>query len=397
MSPEAAAGRFAEVAATADVYGLGATLYHLVTGKPPFDGETTEAIVAKVISELPPRPRSVRPDVPPALEGVIVKAMEKDPAARYPTAAALAADLRRFLAGETLVAPLLSPSRRASRWLRRQRMPIATTIGIAVLATALIALGMALRPGPGDPERAIRDEIAAGKRARLLTAQGLPRAPTWPLDAAPLHPTGEFGGTCTFEAPETRVLLLLTDPGVASYRVDAEICQTRKLTTDPSNCDVGLVLAYAGQEGPSDTRVHSMMVLGFTEPSPTDRPKAKRELALRDVGGLTGPPWLQPRSFFATRGVPPVPLKPDESGEPQWRHVFAVVTRDGLRIPGRDEWQPVHRDTILEGRNELQGRLATGPSAPLAPLPDWSPRMPLGIWCRSSWVSIRNVTIEALH
>jgi len=125
----------------------------------------------KVLSDAPARPRALRPDLPAGLEAVVVKAMAKDPAARYPTATALANDLRRFLAGQTPAAPELSPRRRLWQWLVRRRAGASAAAAAVVMVAALIRLGNLARAGAApapDPEQVIRDEIATGKLVRLL-------------------------------------------------------------------------------------------------------------------------------------------------------------------------------------------------------------------------------------
>src|SRR5262249_8006869 len=99
MPPEQVSRRNGSVGPPSDVYGLGATLYHLLAGRAPFEGESRDEILARVLADPPPRLRAIRPDVPAGLEGIVVKALEKDPQDRYPTAAALADDLDRFLSG----------------------------------------------------------------------------------------------------------------------------------------------------------------------------------------------------------------------------------------------------------------------------------------------------------
>jgi serine/threonine protein kinase len=111
MSPEQARGR-RDLDRRTDVYSLGATLYELVTGRPPFDGVHPYELIKKVVDEEPVPPRRVRPSLDRNLETVILKCLQKDPARRYATALDLAEDLSRWLEGRTLRA-------RASSLLRR--------------------------------------------------------------------------------------------------------------------------------------------------------------------------------------------------------------------------------------------------------------------------------------
>ena len=94
MSPEQALGQ-SDVDLRCDIYALGATLYEMLTGAPPFTGGTAQAIVARVITETPLPPDRVRPEVPAAVGGAVLTALRKDPATRYPSAAAFQAALDR--------------------------------------------------------------------------------------------------------------------------------------------------------------------------------------------------------------------------------------------------------------------------------------------------------------
>jgi hypothetical protein len=133
-----------------------------------------------------------------------------------------------------------------------------------------------------------------------------------------------------------------------------------------------------------------MMVLAFTEPEKGDPPGTKRELELQDRAGVARGPGFAPRSFSNYRSVPPLPLRVSESGEPAVRKVVAEVTPAGVRITTRGGPHLSDPAAIRDRRAKL-AKLAA-----VAPLPEWSPRMPIGIWCRASTVSIRNVTITAL-
>src|SRR5688500_7243157 len=138
MPPEQAAGR-ADVGPTADVYSLGAVLYQLLCGQPPYAGADAGSVVAQVMQGPSPRPSAANARVAPALEAVCLRATDRDPR-RRPAAAELAREVERWLADEPLVSYRGSPLDAALRWARRHRT--ATVAASAVMVALVVALSI---------------------------------------------------------------------------------------------------------------------------------------------------------------------------------------------------------------------------------------------------------------
>jgi serine/threonine-protein kinase len=136
MAPEQAEGRSKEVGPLADQYSLGAILYELLTGRPPFNGATLWETIEQVRSQEPVPPSRLQPKVPRDLETICLKCLQKEPAKRYVDTAALAEDLRRFVAGETIKARPVSTGERLLRWCRRNPRVAALLGLVVVLVTA---------------------------------------------------------------------------------------------------------------------------------------------------------------------------------------------------------------------------------------------------------------------
>ena len=132
MAPERFRG---EADARADIYALGLTLYELLTLRPAYDSTDRLRMIEKIKNEEPVRPRLIDPQIPRDLETIVLKAIDKHPDHRYPTAAALAEDLRRFLADEPIKARQISTSERYWRWARRN--PAVAVLG-GVLTAVLV-------------------------------------------------------------------------------------------------------------------------------------------------------------------------------------------------------------------------------------------------------------------
>jgi formylglycine-generating enzyme required for sulfatase activity len=143
MSPEQAAGRVREVGTHSDVYALGAILYELLTGRPPFQGDSVVATIQQVLTREPDRPRAIDPSVPRDLDTITLKCLEKEPAKRYATAAELAADLRAFLGGRPIAARPAGRVERAVKWVKRNPVVTGAAVAVALALTAGAAVSYA--------------------------------------------------------------------------------------------------------------------------------------------------------------------------------------------------------------------------------------------------------------
>ena len=134
MAPEQATGGKEALTAAADVYSLGAVLYELLTGRPPFRAESVMETVVQVLERDPEPPSRLRPGLPRDLELICLKCLEKSPEARYPSALKLAEDLEHFLRGENVEAGRPGLLLRLQRWTRREPELVSHLGGLGVMA-----------------------------------------------------------------------------------------------------------------------------------------------------------------------------------------------------------------------------------------------------------------------
>jgi WD40 repeat protein len=167
MAPEQAHDP-ARVTTAADVYGLGAVLYQLLTGRPPFRGPTALATLELLGRADPDRPSSINPAVPRDLEAVCLKCLAKDPEQRYPSADAVAEDLRRWLTGRPVIARPVSTWGRTRLWARRHPVQAAltalTAVAVGVTAVSLVVGGAVVARKEKEASTALERERKAAEQ-----------------------------------------------------------------------------------------------------------------------------------------------------------------------------------------------------------------------------------------
>ncbi|WP_165228642.1 protein kinase domain-containing protein [Aquisphaera insulae] len=171
MAPEQAEGKSRTVTTAADVHALGAILFELLAGRPPFRGESVMATLRLVREQDAPRLRTIDPRIPRDLETIAAACLEKSPGDRYPSAEALAEDLEHWLADRPIRARRASLPERIARWTRRRP---AVAASLALTAIASLAIILAVR-GQAAADRAERDRQSEASR-RIQAEAGLGQA-----------------------------------------------------------------------------------------------------------------------------------------------------------------------------------------------------------------------------
>ena len=175
MAPEQAAGKGKAVGPTADVYALGAILYELLTGRPPFLAATTLDTLLQVLEQEPVPPRRLQPKTPRDLEIICLKCLEKEPGKRYPTATALAEDLRRFQEGRPVVARPVGRLRRLLKWTRRKpttaALILVTVLSVATIIPGSIIFALQQRKARQEVEAALQENKEVLTYSQVALAQ----------------------------------------------------------------------------------------------------------------------------------------------------------------------------------------------------------------------------------
>ena len=178
MPPEQAEGRPEAIGVVSDVYSLGATLYYVLTGRPPFQAAAPTETLRQVINDDPVPPRTLNPDIPRNLETICLKCLRKQPAGRYASAQEFADDLARWLENRPIVARRVTAIEKTWLWCRRR--PVILGAGMAILFAAAVFAGLAA----AEQRRNLRDRVRTTVNS-ISTTRGVILPPLKDLDEFP--------------------------------------------------------------------------------------------------------------------------------------------------------------------------------------------------------------------
>ena len=402
MSPEAAAGHYREVGVTSDVYGLGATLYHLLTGRPPFKGRDTADTIRLVQTTDPAWVRAVRPGVTADLEAVVHKAMGKEPGRRYATAEELADDLGRFRAGKPVTARRVTRPRRAVLWVRRNRRRLAAAAAAAVVAAGLLAAGWVLN-APEDPVPRMRAAAARGEQLTLVGETGLPKYHRGWLEPTTvgLSPTGD--GAASFRSFGTSLVELAPDLEVDRYTVRLELQHLRDGPGNVATGSVGFYFGHASGEA-GLTTAHALFAVEVKDYEPAkSTPDHVRAVKYQGLGLFQNPRApLDPFALTtAAREFTPRPRGPDDWRDQRglWRPIEVTIGPDAVTVVWKDDdgaERPFVRKSageVVDEYEKLKGKMNERAVAAGDVIPGWTPRRPFGLYTRGAGVAFRKVTV----
>jgi serine/threonine-protein kinase len=383
MAPEQLAG--GQATRASDVWALGVVLYQLLTGRLPFVGRGLSELAGRVASEQPPAPRQLRPRLNRKLETICLRCLQKDPARRYPSAAALAEDLAHWQRRGALF---------RGPWQFARRRPLLAGALLVLVGAAAAAATLALWPeDPDRPLRALTANLARGQAQTLIGPTG---SPAWfryyGRETAP-QITPAVDGTFTFNDFDYGFLELLPDSQTEEFLFSADVC-----SRETRSGSAGLYFGHSATDT-SGSAIHFLCEYGSREADVEGGPVTLRLNLRRWLFRPIAAAGPGPRT--ATQACVEQHVPAATRGSDPWGRLALRVTPEEVRIywqgqevghrSRKELQQDLRRCRLIERQQlEAQGFAADRPDSPLAA------RGGLGLFVYSSSASFRNVTVVPL-
>ena len=388
MAPEQARGS-RDIGNTTDVYALGAILYETLTGRAPLRGPSRQETMELLRTREPEPPSRHQPKLDRVLEAICLKCLEKEPDQRYPSAAALADELDRWLRGEpTQVRP---PNRAVRIWRAVRRHP--RTIAAACLCVSLSTLASAAWYflDPDRPVKSIESRLRRGETVTLIGENGPPSWKLWSLREGAVLPSETGDDTFLLSALDPALLILLPDPQ-GSYRFSAQV---RHLGFSRLG-EVGLHFVHSWHDEPEGVN-HAYCTVSFSDREPTHFDPATKapcgrvrcqlwrsQLPVLDSSG----------SFLAGKYfIPAVMAAPREL---PWRELAVEVRPDGLEVFWEGESFGRIPNEVIRRQFRNMKRGDEDVNAPLPFQPAFTPHDSLGLYVSRAKACYRRVVVQPL-
>lgn len=384
-----------------DVWGLGATLYYALSKKTPFPSKKKS--LTRVLSDPLVPVRSENRAVPPVLDAIVCKCLEKEPCRRYRTAGELADDLDKFRRGESTVAKPLTWRQRVQQRVRRT--PRGTITAWALAAVAVLGAGILiplLRREPVVPVTEPKPTLKPGKEVVFVEDGKFLVEPEWLLGDAVLNKPTADEPYSSFASRMKTMLTVMAKPDTDRYRISARLKQlpvTAEVVAPVANVNVeqvGVFWGYRHSEFRDGVKVKAHLAVGYTDYQPDPANLRASYLKLWHMAQVEDPAKTQNAVTPTTHTGHNLPLEVIRTLPGPSRDLVIDVTPDWIAFQVGTTRKQVERAVIFKECESLNRDLQTLSGKPTLDVQTWSPRSPVGVFADRTRVAIERFAITPL-